>query len=113
MPGSRVLPWSARSLHTSRPRLGQRMQRCEIDLRVDRGGLRIAMPQDLGDLAERGAATQHLCGQRVTQQVCSLERRVDASALQGTAYQAADRAGAAQRTPRRTAPEEHVAESAP
>ena len=88
------------------------MQRRKIDLRVDRGGLRAAVPQDLSDLVERGAAAQHLCGQRVAQQVRSLEGRFDASPSQGTAHQAADRAGAAQSASRRTAAEEQVADGA-
>ena len=44
------------------------MQGHKIDLGVDGGGLRVAMAQDLCDLPERGAATEHLGRQRVAQQ---------------------------------------------
>jgi hypothetical protein len=51
---------------------GPGMQRHKVDLGVDHRGLRVAMTQDLCDLAERGAVAEHLRGQRVAQQVRSL-----------------------------------------
>lgn len=59
------------------------MQRHKVDLGVDRGGLRVAMAQNLGDFAKRSAPTEHLGRQRMTQQVRALGGRVDASAAQG------------------------------
>ncbi len=66
------------------------MQGHQIDFGIDRGGLRVSMAQDLCDLAERGAATEHLGRQRVAQQVSPLRGRNDSSAAQGTTHYATD-----------------------
>src|SRR5215472_12195023 len=51
------------SSRTSRPRQGECAQYVEVNLGIDLCHLRAAMPQQLSDLAQRGAMTQHVGGQ--------------------------------------------------
>ena len=88
------------------------MQRSKIDLGVYGGGLGIAMTKDLPYLAQRGSVAEHLSGQRVAQQVRSLEGRFDACALQGTEHYATDSAWTKQFAPRCARSDEHIARGA-
>src|SRR5262249_32677617 len=81
------------SSRTSRPRQGQLTQCVDIDLCIDFRGLGIAMTQDLADLTERGALTQHLGGQCMAKLMCSVSGCVYSGALDGVPNNRSNAAG--------------------
>ena len=88
------------------------MQGRQIDFGIDRGGLRISMAQDFCDLAELGAASEHLGRQRMAQHMSPFRERNDSSAAQGTTHYATDSTRAKQCALRCARSDEHVSRGA-
>ena len=70
------------SSHTSGPGLGYGTQGSQIDFGINLRGLGQLMPEDLADLSQRGPTPEHLSGQGMSEQVCSLAPRLEACSME-------------------------------